>query len=141
MCVCVCLVVVLLLLTNVFPAIVPAAIWEILCVLETDERCHVCSGIFRNSGGVDEMHLLRARIEADEQIDWDKVEPNNIAGIFKMWLRELPEPLTTFDVYSIGVNVAGLEGVWVHLILIVSFFFLISPSCLTLYCTTKGMRG
>lgn len=95
---------------NESAAILPAAVWELLCVLETDDRCLACPGIFRNSGGVEELQLLRARIEADDQIDWDGVDPNNIAGIFKMWLRELPEPLTTFEAYSIGVNAVGLEG-------------------------------
>ena len=41
------------------------------------------------------------------QTDMSAHDPHTIAGCLKMYLRELPDPLLTFDLYSEWIKAAG----------------------------------
>ncbi|OQV17134.1 Unconventional myosin-IXb [Hypsibius exemplaris] len=60
--------------------------------------------IYRKSGGIPGMRTLRAAIEENcEKIDWDQYHDSGIhvvASTFKALLREMPEPLMTFERYD-----------------------------------------
>ena len=90
--------------------ILPTPIWDVIQFLDSDERCLNCPGIFRQSGDKDTLLLLKAKIEANEEVRFDQLDPHEVAAILKLWVRELQEPLTTFDVYSIIVTANDLEG-------------------------------
>lgn len=52
------------------------------------------AGIFRLEGNSGRMVELRNRFEAGQPIRFSKNEnANNVAGLFKLWLRSLPQPL------------------------------------------------
>ena len=57
-------------------------------------------GIFRISGNSREVNDLRARIENGHDIVLSDYSPHTVACLLKMWLRELPEPLMTFELYD-----------------------------------------
>ena len=87
--------------------ILPTPIWEVILELESNETCLNCPGIFRQSGDKESLQLLRAKIEANEPVEWSSLDPHEIAGLLKLWVRELQEPLTTFDMYSIVLTANG----------------------------------
>ena len=60
-------------------------------------------GIYRISGSLTTVNALKAAFNGKDEVDlrddrWADI--NAIAGVFKLWLRELPEPLMTYDLYS-----------------------------------------
>ncbi len=70
-------------------------------------------GIFRISGVKSQVDKLRTQFEegtptihmhlrlSGKVVDFNKVEdPNVVSGLLKMYFRELPEPLLTFDLFD-----------------------------------------
>eukprot|EP01119_Soliformovum_irregulare_P003865 TRINITY_DN14913_c0_g1_i1.p1 TRINITY_DN14913_c0_g1~~TRINITY_DN14913_c0_g1_i1.p1 ORF type:complete len:743 (+),score=254.87 TRINITY_DN14913_c0_g1_i1:55-2283(+) len=62
-------------------------------------------GIFRISGGSEEVGSLRTQFDALTEVPKQPLNlagksPHAVAGILKMFFRELPEPLLTFDLYT-----------------------------------------
>ncbi len=90
--------------------ILPSPIWDLIVFMENDEKCLNTAGIFRQSGDTETLQLLRAKIEAGETVEWNKQDVHDTAGIFKLYLRELPEPVTTYDAYSIIQTAVELTG-------------------------------
>ncbi|KAK7501998.1 hypothetical protein BaRGS_00006750, partial [Batillaria attramentaria] len=58
-------------------------------------------GLFRIAGGALKVKKLRACLDA-HVIDMEEfsTDPHTVAGVLKQYLRELPEPLLTFELYS-----------------------------------------
>ncbi|CUA74628.1 Breakpoint cluster region protein [Rhizoctonia solani] len=72
-------------------------------------------GIYRLSGTTSRVRELRSVLDKDiENVDLDSKEwttdINNITSVLKMWFRELPEPLLTWELYSHFVEAAQIEG-------------------------------
>ncbi|KAJ7155437.1 Rho GTPase activation protein [Mycena crocata] len=72
-------------------------------------------GIYRLSGTVTKVANLRQRLDKDlESVDLDSTEwssdINNVASVMKMWLRELPDPLLTFDLQQGFIDAAKIEN-------------------------------
>ena len=58
-------------------------------------------GIFRISALKDSLTQYKNDINNGKKVDFAEVEDSHlIPGLLKMWLREMPEPLLTFDLYS-----------------------------------------
>jgi len=58
-------------------------------------------GIFRRSGSLVEVQKLRRRYNNGEQVNLNEIrDPHVVCGVLKLFLRELPEPLLTFELYS-----------------------------------------
>eukprot|EP01104_Vermistella_antarctica_P006579 TRINITY_DN1728_c0_g1_i3.p1 TRINITY_DN1728_c0_g1~~TRINITY_DN1728_c0_g1_i3.p1 ORF type:complete len:1033 (-),score=285.24 TRINITY_DN1728_c0_g1_i3:852-3857(-) len=58
-------------------------------------------GIFRVSAGKDMVDDLRVSIDQGKEIDFEDLnDPHAISNLFKLWLRQLPEPLLTFKLYT-----------------------------------------
>ncbi len=70
-------------------------------VLECSQACWETSGIFRESGDQATISILRKQIDENVDVDYDSIKPHDLAGLFKAYLRMLPEPLTTFEAYSV----------------------------------------
>jgi breakpoint cluster region protein len=54
------------------------------------------TGIFRLSGASSEMNELKELIEMGMPYDLHKYSVHSVAGILKLFFRQLPEPLFTF---------------------------------------------
>ncbi|XP_062129019.1 rho GTPase-activating protein 68F isoform X1 [Drosophila sulfurigaster albostrigata] len=57
-------------------------------------------GIFRRSGNHSEIMALKERVNRGEDVDLSDVNVHVIAGLLKSFLRDLAEPLLTFDLYD-----------------------------------------
>ncbi|KAF7309814.1 hypothetical protein MIND_00353300 [Mycena indigotica] len=72
-------------------------------------------GIYRVSGTVTRVANLRQRLDRDlDSVDLDSHEwssdINNVSSVLKMWLRELPDPLLTFELQQGFVDAAKIEN-------------------------------
>ncbi|XP_072371120.1 rho GTPase-activating protein 18 isoform X3 [Scyliorhinus torazame] len=77
---------------------VPLFLKELLCCLEIGGL--ETEGILRISGSVSRMKNLQQEIDANfyqMNFDWKKVHQNDLAGLLKMFIRELPSPLLTAE--------------------------------------------
>eukprot|EP01132_Coremiostelium_polycephalum_P003681 gene3681-4585_t len=64
-------------------------------------------GIFRLSGSNSQIKQLRQGFDSGEEVDLDDVEDvHTVAGLLKLYLRELPKPLFPFDTYSSFIEIA-----------------------------------
>lgn len=72
-------------------------------------------GIYRLSGTTSKVQKLKGKFDAD----WNAVDLMNdeaindiniIAGCLKLWFRELPEPLMTWDLYQGFIDAARVEN-------------------------------
>lgn len=57
-------------------------------------------GIFRRSGNHSEIIALKERVNRGEDVDLSNVNVHVIAGLLKSFLRDLSEPLLTFELYD-----------------------------------------
>ncbi|KAL8177927.1 UNVERIFIED_CONTAM: hypothetical protein K2H54_023642, partial [Gekko kuhli] len=68
-------------------------------------------GIYRKSGSANRMRELKQSLQADpDAVRLENYPVHTIAGIFKQWLRELPEPLMTFAQYNDFLQAVELPG-------------------------------
>ncbi|KAK9686207.1 hypothetical protein K7432_015235 [Basidiobolus ranarum] len=81
------------------------------CLREVEERGLYEVGIYRISGMASAIEQLRQSFNKDsEAVDLSSEEwrdINVISGVLKQWLRELPEPVLTFDLYHDFISAAG----------------------------------
>lgn len=67
-------------------------------------------GIYRKSGTIVQIKQIRRRIELApdlERLSFEAVNVHVMAALVKMFFREMPEPLFTFDLYENFLNVSG----------------------------------
>jgi hypothetical protein len=58
-------------------------------------------GIFRKSGGMISVQKYRDLYDNGEDPDLSEcVDPHTVSGLLKLYLRSLPEPLITYDLYG-----------------------------------------
>jgi hypothetical protein len=50
-------------------------------------------GLFRVGASVRTVNDIKSSFQRGENIDWGKFDAHTVAGVLKMYLRELPEPL------------------------------------------------
>ena len=72
------------------------------CVAVVDSRGTTVKGIYRVSGVKSKVEKLCQAFEniSAEFVDLTDVHPNVIANVVKLYMRQLPEPLMTFRLYS-----------------------------------------
>ena len=71
------------------------------CVLEIDKRGINIKGLYRVSGVKSRVEKLCQAFEnGADLVDLSDVHPNVIASVVKLYMRQLPEPLCTFRLYS-----------------------------------------
>ncbi|GFS13572.1 minor histocompatibility protein HA-1-like [Elysia marginata] len=77
------------------------------CLEEIEKRGHMVKGIYRVSGVKSKVEHLCQRFDIDpEAVDLSDVHPNIISNVLKLYLRQLPEPLLTFRLYSEFIHTA-----------------------------------
>uniref|UniRef100_A0A8C5WQ59 Myosin IXB n=1 Tax=Laticauda laticaudata TaxID=8630 RepID=A0A8C5WQ59_LATLA len=65
-------------------------------------------GIYRKSGSANRMRELKQSLQADpNSVRLENYPIHTITGIFKQWLRELPDPLMTFAQYNDFLRAVG----------------------------------
>ncbi|XP_063003177.1 unconventional myosin-IXb isoform X2 [Elgaria multicarinata webbii] len=68
-------------------------------------------GIYRKSGSANRMRELKQSLQADpNSVPLENYPVHTITGIFKQWLRELPDPLMTFAQYNDFLRAVELPG-------------------------------
>ncbi|EGC28806.1 hypothetical protein DICPUDRAFT_159700 [Dictyostelium purpureum] len=64
-------------------------------------------GLFRLSGANSQIKSLRQGFDQGEDVDLEDVEDvHTVAGLLKLYLRELPSPLFPFDTYSSFIEIS-----------------------------------
>lgn len=65
-------------------------------------------GIFRRSGNYAQIVALKQKINAGaDDVDFKETDTHVVAGLLKSFLRELSEPLLTYELYEEIVNFLG----------------------------------
>ena len=77
---------------------VPWMVCELLRVVYKNGR--ELEGIFRLAGGKAVSNSIKEEIEECEQVDFESCDVHCVGDILKAFLRELPQPLLTFDLWS-----------------------------------------
>ncbi|KAM9313161.1 unconventional myosin-IXa [Gastrophryne carolinensis] len=66
-------------------------------------------GIYRKPGSNNKIRELRQNLDTDiDSVNLDDYNIHVIASVFKQWLRELPNPLMTFELYEEFLRSMGL---------------------------------
>ncbi|XP_063441324.1 rho GTPase-activating protein 45-like isoform X2 [Mytilus trossulus] len=77
------------------------------CLKEVEQRGITLRGIYRVSGVKSKVEGLCQRFEKDpDSIELSEEHPNVISNVLKLYLRQLPEPLLTFKMYSEFIHLA-----------------------------------
>jgi hypothetical protein len=64
-------------------------------------------GLFRVSGSQDEIAIWKEQFNAGKPVEFSgKMAPHSVAGLLKAWLRELPEPLLTYQMFDAWMDIA-----------------------------------
>ncbi|XP_019617835.1 PREDICTED: rho GTPase-activating protein 18-like, partial [Branchiostoma belcheri] len=77
-------------------------------ILFLEENALVIEGILRVPGSAARIKNLRKDIEErfnQGDFTWDRVRPNDVAALLKQFLRELPNPLLTYEYLSAFASV------------------------------------
>lgn len=65
-------------------------------------------GIYRKSGSANKIKELRQGLDTDVgSVNLDDYNIHVIASVLKQWLRELPSPLMTFELYKEFLRAMG----------------------------------
>ncbi|KAJ1828340.1 hypothetical protein LPJ56_001168, partial [Coemansia sp. RSA 2599] len=93
------------------PKVVPVIVEK--CLTEIELRGLEEVGIYRVSGGAADVSRLRQMFNNDpDAVDLnaqDFGDINVISGVMKQFLRELPEPLMTYNLYEGFINAASID--------------------------------
>ncbi|EGG23324.1 RhoGAP domain-containing protein [Cavenderia fasciculata] len=87
------------------PGEIPQLFEKGLAYLE--KRALLVEGIFRLSGANSQIKSLKNCFDAGEEVDLNDCEDvHTVAGLLKLYLRELPEPLFPFETYSSFIEIS-----------------------------------
>ncbi|XP_035037422.2 GEM-interacting protein isoform X1 [Hippoglossus stenolepis] len=76
------------------------------CTSEIESRALSVQGVYRVSGSKPRVQKLCQAFEVQkEQVDLSDISPHDITSILKHFLKELPEPLITFDLHNDFITV------------------------------------
>ncbi|KAF7638518.1 hypothetical protein Mgra_00001892 [Meloidogyne graminicola] len=78
------------------------------CIDELQKRGMCCKGLYRTCGvksKVEEICVQFEQSTINSPVDLNNVHPMNIASVVKLYLRRLPEPLLTYELYSELLNI------------------------------------
>ncbi|KAJ1897640.1 hypothetical protein LPJ66_003247, partial [Kickxella alabastrina] len=93
------------------PKVVPVIVEK--CLTEIELRGLEEVGIYRVSGAAADVSRLRSLFNSDpEAVDLSLEEfydINVVSGVIKQFLRELPEPLMTYNLYEGFINAASID--------------------------------
>ena len=70
------------------------------CISFLEENALKQEGLFRISPSASIIELAKGKYDGGEDIALDCYDHNVAAGLLKLYFRELPEPLLTFNLYD-----------------------------------------
>ncbi|ELR12416.1 RhoGAP domain containing protein [Acanthamoeba castellanii str. Neff] len=79
---------------------VPVILEQFLHALRADPAIVRTEGLFRLAGSALAIKQLTHKIDIGEALDFSSIETHALAGLLKLWLRSLPEPLLTHELYQ-----------------------------------------
>lgn len=65
-------------------------------------------GLFRRSGNQNVINDIKRRVNTGENVDFKDIDTHAIAGLLKTFLRDLKEPLLTYELYDEIVKFLGM---------------------------------
>ncbi|VDP20483.1 unnamed protein product [Heligmosomoides polygyrus] len=80
--------------------------------MNVETRALFVEGVYRKSGSLAQVRSIRRVIETAPDFDavcLDDVQVHVLTTLVKAFLREMPEPLITFDLYENFLNVSGMH--------------------------------
>ncbi|CAG8548918.1 6119_t:CDS:10 [Acaulospora morrowiae] len=84
------------------------------CITAVEVRGMDLEGIYRKSGGASQMRGIVTAFENGDEIDLDDPDQFNdicaVTSVLKQYLRELPNPLLTYELYPNFLESIGLEN-------------------------------
>lgn len=87
---------------------VPLVIEKLLTAIEMSGT--YAEGIYRKSGVSSKIRELKAKMEENpEEVSFEDYQVHVLASVFKSFLREMPEPLLTFECYENFIMAANLD--------------------------------
>ncbi|XP_015832931.2 unconventional myosin-IXa isoform X2 [Tribolium castaneum] len=87
---------------------VPLVIERLLRTIEM--RGSYTEGIYRKSGVSSKIKELKSKMDENpDEVDFEKYQVHVLASVLKCFLREMPEPLLTFECYENFITAANLE--------------------------------
>jgi hypothetical protein len=94
------------------PGPVPVAIEEMISYLE--KNCLGVEGLLRITGDAQEMEKLKHMIDEGKAIDYSTAQisnkPHTICSLIKLFTRELPEPLLSFELFDSWIAAVTLHN-------------------------------
>ncbi|CAD5210133.1 unnamed protein product [Bursaphelenchus okinawaensis] len=78
------------------------------CIDELQKRGMNCKGLYRTCGVKSKIEQICVQFEQageDANVDLSEVHPMNLASVVKLYLRKLPEPLMTYELYKDWLDV------------------------------------
>lgn len=69
-------------------------------------------GIFRRSGNIARINELKRKINEGNTIDMSSEDTHVVAGLLKTFLRDLNEPLLTYELYDEIIQFLGEFYLW-----------------------------
>ncbi|GJQ74626.1 Myo9 [Trypoxylus dichotomus] len=87
---------------------IPVVIEKLLAAIEL--RGLYIEGIYRKSGVSSKVRELKNKMEEDpENVNFDNYQIHVLTSVLKSFLREMPEPLLTFDCYENFITAANMS--------------------------------
>ncbi|MCI4391825.1 hypothetical protein PGIGA_G00138950 [Pangasianodon gigas] len=75
------------------------------CTEEIESRALTVQGVYRVSGSKPRILKLCHAFESQkDQVDLSDLSPHDITSVLKLFFKDLPEPLLTFDLYNEFIN-------------------------------------
>ena len=82
------------------PCVIPRIVFDVLDYFAIDPSYLQTEGIFRVPGNMTSVEYLREQYDQGLNVSLQSIpDPHLVATLFKIYLRELPEPLFTFELF------------------------------------------
>eukprot|EP00127_Corallochytrium_limacisporum_P006835 Clim_evm50s236 gene=Clim_evmTU50s236 len=85
---------------------IPRLVYELVTRLGA---CEVPKGLFRMSGSSSRINAARYAVDQGQYQCLEDLTPHDCAGLLKLYLRELPEPLVPVNLYETFLAVAAMK--------------------------------
>jgi len=73
-----------------------------------DDKCLDTEGLFRTAGNPTKVEFYKEEFNSGKDVNFADVDPHVVAGLLKVFLKELPEPLLTHNLYKKFLSVETL---------------------------------
>ena len=70
-------------------------------------------GIFRRSGKYSVIAGLKQKVNNGEEVEFKDIDTHVVAGLLKSFLRDLEEPLLTYELYDEIINFLGIYAIFI----------------------------